>query len=263
MAQPINLAVSPTPLIGRVRERATVTALLARDEVRLLTLTGAGGVGKTRLALSVAADVAPSFADGVSFVDLGAVADPALVPSAVARVLDVNESAQRPLVEGLVERLNGRSVLLVLDNVEQLLAAAPVVAGLLAACPGLKVLTTSRSPLRLSGEHEFPVPPLALPRSGQALDVGTVSAYEAVTLFIQRARAVHPDFEVTAANASAVAELCVGLDGLPLAIELAAARIKLLSPQALLARLERRLGILTGRAQDLPARQRTLRNTMD
>jgi predicted ATPase len=231
--------------------------------VRLLTLTGAGGVGKTRLAIAVAGDVVDHFEDGAYFVDLAPIVDPALVPSAIAGVLEVGETAGKPLVESLVAHLRGRSALLVLDNFEQVAAATPLVAGLLATCPALKVLVTSRAALRLSGEHEYPVPPLELPDPKRLPDPEALARYEAVTLFIQRARAARPDFEVTNASAPAVAELCARLDGLPLAIELAAARVKLLSPQAPLARLGRRLSLLTGGARDLPARQQTLHSTID
>ena len=240
---------------------------LQRAEVRLLTLTGAGGVGKTRLALAVAEDLLGAFDDGAFFVDLAPIVDPALVPSAIAGVLDVGEPAQKSLLESLVDHLRGLSVLLVLDNFEQVLPAAPLVAELLSACPRLKVLATSRAALRLSHEHEFPVPTLALPDPKHLPNLEALSQYEAVTLFIQRARAARPDFAVTNASAPAVAELCARLDGLPLAIELAAARVKLLSPQALLARLvgthgRAPLQLLTGGAQDLPARQQTLRDTI-
>jgi predicted ATPase/DNA-binding CsgD family transcriptional regulator len=244
-----------------------VASRLQRPEVRLFTLTGAGGVGKTRLALAVAEDLLPHFEDGVFFVDLAPITDPALVPSAIAGALELGEPARKTLVESLVDHLRARSMLLVLDNFEQVLAAAPLVAELLATCLRLKVLATSRAALRLSHEHEFPVPPLALPDPKRLPDLEALSQFEAVTLFIQRARAARPDFAVTDASAPAVAELCARLDGLPLAIELAAARIKLLSPQALLARLvgahgRAPLQLLTGGAQDVPARQQTLRDTI-
>ncbi len=263
LTRPSKLPTPPTPLVGRDRERVAAGNLLRQPDVRLLTLTGAGGVGKTRLALALAEDLMNSFADGAVFVDLAPIVDPTLVPSVIAGVLEVGEAAQKPLAESLVEHLRGRSLLLLLDNFEQVLAAAPLVAVLLAACPALKVLVTSRAALHLSGEHEFPVPSLELPDPKGLQDLETLSQYEAVTLFIQRARAARPDFQVTNASAPAVAELCARLDGLPLAIELAAARVKLLSPPAMLARLGRRLNLLTGGGRDLPARQQTLRATID
>ncbi|MGE0545042.1 MAG: tetratricopeptide repeat protein [Dehalococcoidia bacterium] len=262
VARPCKLPRPPTSLIGREREREAVSGQLRRAEVQLLTLTGAGGVGKTRLALAIAEDLLADCEDGVYFVDLAPIADPTLVPSAIAGALDIGETARRSLIESLVDHLRGRSLLLVLDNFEQVLAAAPLLTDLLTACPKLKLLVTSRAALRLSGEHEFPVPPLQLPDPKRLPDLEALSQYEAVTLFIQRAQAARPDFQVTNASAPAVAELCARLDGLPLAIELAAARVKLLSPQALLARLGRRLTLLTGGGRDLPARQQTLRGTI-
>lgn len=263
VARTRNLPAPSTPLIGRSRERDLVGSQVRQTEVRLLTLTGAGGVGKTRLALAVAEDLIEAFDDGVYFVDLAPIVDPGLVPSAIAGALDVAESTRWSLIECLIDYLRGRSVLLLLDNFEQVLAAAPLLAELMTACPRLKTLVTSRAALRLSGEHEFPVPPLELPDLTRLPDLESLSHYEAVTLFVQRARAARPDFQITNANAPAIAELCARLDGLPLPIELAAARIKLLSPQAMLARLGRRLSLLTGGGRDLPARQQTLRNTID
>lgn len=250
-SHPNNLPVQPTQLIGREQEGAAVRGLLQRDDVRLLTLTGPGGTGKTRLGLHVAADLLDDFEDGIFFVPLAPISDPGLVGSTIAQTLGVRETEGRPVLDGLKDHLRDKHMLLVLDNFEQVVSAAPVVAELLAPCRKLKVLVTSREGLRLSSEHEFPVPSLALPdprrlpRIGADL-VSTLSQYAAVTLFIQRALAVKPDFAVNNENAPAVAEICVRLDGLPLAIELAAARIKLLTPQAMLARLGSRLELLRG-----------------
>jgi predicted ATPase/class 3 adenylate cyclase len=257
-----NLPVQPTPLIGREQVGAAVCALLRRAAVHLLTLTGPGGTGKTRLGLQVAADLLEDFESGVYFVPLAAIRDPALVASSIAQTLGIQEKAGQVLLDSLKEHLQDTQMLLVLDNFEQVVAAAPLVAELLAACPRLKCLVTSRVVLRLSGEHEFPVPPLDLPDPRHLPAVETLSQYAAVVLFIQRALAVKPDFRVDNANAPAVAEICVRLDGLPLAIELAAARLKLLPPQAILARLGRRLELLRGGARDVPDRHQTLRQAI-
>ena len=259
---PNNLPAQPTALIGRERELGDVRALLERNDVRLVTLTGPGGVGKTRLALQAAADLLDAFTDGCWFVDLAPVTDPALVPSAVAAALAVREAGGRSLAEALAAYLKERRLLLVLDNVEQVVAAAPFVAGLLAAAPGLEVLATSRIRLGLRAEHEYAVKPLALPDPRRPPPLPQLTQYEAVRLFIERAVAARADFAVTNETAPAVAEICHRLEGLPLAIELAAARVKLFGPAALLARLERRLPFLTGGARDLPARQRTLRDAV-
>jgi predicted ATPase/class 3 adenylate cyclase len=257
-----NLPVQPTPLIGREQVSAAACGLLRRAEVRLLTLSGPGGTGKTRLGLQVAADLLEDFDSGIYFVPLAAIRDSALVASSIARTLDIQEKAGQVLLDSLKESLREQQILLVLDNFEQVVTAAPLVAELLAACPRLKCLVTSRVVLRLRGEHEFPVPPLELPDPRHLPTVETLSQYAAVALFIQRALAIKPDFRVNNDNASAVAEICVRLDGLPLAIELAAARIKLLPPQAILARLGRRLELLRGGARDVPDRHQTLRHAI-
>jgi predicted ATPase/class 3 adenylate cyclase len=261
-ARPNNLPAQATPLLGREREVEAVRRLLLQETVRLVTLTGPGGTGKTRLGLRVGAELLDDFADGVFFVPLAPIRDPELVGSTIAQTLGVREAEGRPLLEALKADLREKQLLLALDNFEQILEAAPLIAELLAAAPRLKVLVTSRAVLRLQGEHDYPVPPLALPDPKHLPDLELLSHYAAVELFIQRAVAAKPDFQVTNGNAPAVAEICVRLDGLPLAIELAAARTRLLPPQALLGRLDRRLPLLTSGARDLPARQQTLRNTI-
>ena len=260
--QPHNLPLQPTPLVGRERDVADVTALLLREEVRLVTLTGPGGTGKTRLALQAAADLLDAFPDGAWFVDLAPVTDPALVPGAIAAVLGVQEEGGQPLREALAAFLRTKRLLLLLDNLEQVVAAAPIIAELVATEPGLTVLATSRVPLRLRGEYEVAVPPLALPDLRRHEPMEQLTQYAAVRLFIQRATAAKATFAVTNANAPAVAAICHRLDGLPLALELAAARIKQLPPEALLTRLERRLPVLTGGMRDAPARQRTMRDAI-
>ena len=276
-----NLPLQPTSLIGREAESAAVEELLLREEVRLVTLTGAGGTGKTRLGLHVAEHLINQYENGVCFVSLAALNDTRLVASEIAQALGLREAGGSSLEQTLKEYLRDKRMLLVLDNFEHVISAAPLVAGLLAACPKLKILVSSRAPLRLRGEHEFAVPPLALPDLKHLPSAEELTQYPGVALFIQRARAIKLHFAVTDENARAVAEICTRLDGLPLAIELAAARIKLLSPQAILARLDSRIQLLTGEAQDsdknllapslqlltggaqdLPARQQTMRGTI-
>ena len=246
----------PTSLVGREHEVETIATLLRKEDVRLLTLIGPGGVGKTRLAIEVARRSRESFADGVVFVPLAPLRDPELVPSVLAETLGVKDVADRSLQDALKRHLQGKVMLLLVDNTEHLLPAAPVVADLIEGCPRLTVMATSRAPLRLSAEHQFPVVPLPI---GEA----TFPARSpAVRLYVERARAVEPSFELTDANADTVARICQRLDGLPLAIELAAARIKLFKPRALLERLDRRLQLLSSGPRDLPERQQTLRDTV-
>jgi predicted ATPase len=257
-----HLPTQLTLLIGRQQEVASACRLLRTPWVRLLTLTGTGGVGKTRLALQVASALMEDFADGICSVPLAPISDPDLVLPTIAQALGLKEGGGGSFHALLQVALQDKQLLLLLDNFEQILPAAPQLMELLAACPGLKLLVTSRSVLHVQGEQEFPVSPLALPNLKQLPEPEVLADYAAIALFLQRAQAVMPTFQLTTANARAVAEMCVHLDGLPLAIELAAARIKLLPPQALLARLGRRLEILTSRAQDVPMRQQTLRNTI-
>ena len=258
-----NLPLQPTPLIGREKEVSEVCDLLRRAETRLLTLSGPGGTGKTRLALQAAADLLDHFPEGAFLAQLATLTEAELLLPAVAETLGMRETGDQPLVESLKDYLSERRMLILLDNFEQVLGAAPAVTELLAGSPRLKVLTTSRTPLGLYGEKEYAVPPLSVPDVRHLPDLKTLSQYEAVRLFIERAKSAKADFEVTDENAPAVAEICVRLDGLPLAIELAAARIKMLPPKAMLQRLTSRLKLLTGGARDLPERQRTLRATIE
>lgn len=274
-ARPNNLPTQLTTFVGR--EHETADALVALERTRLLTMTGPGGTGKTRLSLQVAAAAADRFPDGVWFVALEPVRDAELVAPTIGRVLGIADNSSRPAVDLVAEGIGEQRELLVLDNFEQVLAGAPVVAELLRRCPNLTVLATSRSPLHVSGEQDFPVPGLPsppdvsqlseverlnLPRAVREPDAETLNQYEAVRLFIERAVAVRPTFSVTNVNAPAVAQICARLHGMPLAIELAAARIRLLSPEQILARLEDHLALLSAGSKDLPERQQTLRGAI-
>jgi predicted ATPase/class 3 adenylate cyclase len=255
-----NLPTRLTTFLGREREIAAASELLGNN--RLLTLTGPGGTGKTRLSLAVASSTMERYPDGVFFVELSPISDPDLVVPTIAQTLGLPDRGGRTALERLFDHIGPKRMLLVLDNFEQVIDAAPEVRSLLDACPNLTILASSRSILHVSGEQEYPVPPLALPDPARLPSLAVLSQYEAVALFIERARAVKPDFEITNENAPAVAEICVRLDGLPLAIELAAARVRILTPQAMLSRLEHRLGLLAGGSRDLPERQQTLRGAI-
>jgi len=255
-----------TALIGRERELEVVQQLLRDPAVRLVTLTGAGGSGKTRLALELCRELAGIFENRVFFVALGSIGDPAMVPAAVAESVGIRETGGRSflgLLKDALREFEPLPVLLLLDNLEHILPAASFIVELVEASRSLKVLVTSRAPLRVYGEQEFPVPPLALPDARQMSSLAALAENPSIALFAQRAAAVNPDFQLTLENASTVAEICARVDGLPLAIELAAARVKLLPPGGILTRLQSRLQLLTAGARDLPERQQTLRNTID
>lgn len=257
-----NLPGQLTPLIGRKHDSASAAALLLRSEVRLLTLTGPAGVGKTRLALNLATELLNDFAAGVYFVPLTPISDYSLVVPTIAQTLKLREVSDRSVLDLLEDYLQDKQVLLVLDNFEQVTRAAPSLSELLEVCHGLKLLVTSREVLHLRAEYQFAVPPLRVPNPYHLKEGLSLLQFAAVELFLQRAQAAKPDFQITPANAGVIGEICSRLDGLPLALELAAARIKLLSPQALLARLEHRLSLLKGGPLDVPVRQQTLRNTL-
>jgi predicted ATPase len=264
--RPINLPVQRTGFVGREKEIAAAKELLLRLDVRLVTVTGPGGIGKTRLALQVANGLVERFPGGTHFVPLSPVSDPGLIASVIVQILGIREAGGQSPLGILKKNLQDSSrgpMLLVLDNFEHLVKAAPTVAELLAVAPNLKILVTSRAALHVYGEHEFPVPPLGLPDARSTSSVQVLSQCPAVALFVQRAIAAKPDFELNQGNAAAVTEICARLDGLPLAIELAAARVKVLSPSSMRTRLASRLHLLTGGARDLPQRQQTLRAAMD
>ncbi|MGA9531431.1 MAG: tetratricopeptide repeat protein, partial [Anaerolineales bacterium] len=258
----VHLPSPPTPLVGRTTEVDELRQRLRQPETRLVSLTGPGGTGKTRLALEVARGLGDEYPQGVFFIDLSGITDPAQVIPTTAHTLGVREGGDQPPLEKLKGYLAARRTLLLFDNFEQVTGAALAIGELLAAAPAVTALVTSRVPLQLRGEWEFPVPPLAMPPQ-EDQDVEGITEYEAVALFQQAARAVQPHFEITEENRSDVVEICRRLDGLPLAIEIAAARVKMLTPAALLARLDQRLPFLVSRAVDLPARQQTLRGAID
>jgi predicted ATPase len=255
---PSNLPARLTALVGREAERDDVLSLLRRDDVRVVTLTGPGGTGKSRLSLDAGEALLAEMDDGVWWVSLAAIRDPRLVISELAAVLRVHEGGT-PLLDGVAAAIRDKTMLLILDNFEQVLDAAPLVGRLLASAPRVKALVTSRSPLRIAGEREYAVPPLTTPPLDLPLAPEAIASYPSVALFLERATAVKSDFALTAENARAIAEICVRLDGLPLAIELAAARVKVLPPQAMLSRVENRLKLLSGGSRDLPERQQTMR----
>ena len=249
-----GIPISLTSLIGREQEVEAIKALLLRSDIHLLTLIGTAGVGKTRLALEVAREMVGDFADGVHVISLAPIGDSAFVIPTIAHTLGLTESGTQPVLDVLKSSQRGKQRLLLLDNFEHVIEASLLLSELLETCPDLKLLVTSREVLHLRGEQQFTVLPLALPDLKHLPDAPSLAHVPAVNLFVQRAQAITPEFHLTADNASAIAQVCIRLDGLPLAIELAAARSKVLAPQALLARLDRRQHVLTGGARDLPER---------
>ena len=262
-ATPGNLPTPLTPIIGRQREVADVSSLLARDDVRLVTLTGPGGTGKTRLSLEVGQALSDGFPDGTFFIDLAPISDPGLVPTTIAHTLGLREGGGRPPFDSLKEHLASRRMLLIIDNLEQVIAAAPFMAQLLAAAPQVKTLATSRIPLQIRGEREYPLSTLPVPPQDSTLTPEQLLEYESVCLFTQQAQAARPVFQLTSENAAAVVGICRRLDGLPLALEIAAARIRILPPAALLSRLDQSMKLLVGGAADLPERHQTVRAAID
>ena len=258
-----SLPVQPTPLIGRRREVEAASGLLRRPEVRVLTITGPPGIGKTRLGIEISSNLAPDFAHGTYLVPLAPISESGFVLPTIARSVGIREAPDYPLSENLSTYLRDKQVLLLLDNFEHVIGAATEVAELLSHCPDLKLLVTSRELLRVYGEYDYPVPPLSLPEPDRLPDLEALSQYEAVALFLQRAQAVSPGFKLTEQSAHVVADICVRLDGLPLAIELAAARVLVLPPEELLARLNNRFGLLRGGPRNLPERQQSLQATLD
>ena len=265
-ARPANLPAQRTGFVGRENEVAAAKELLLRQDVRVVTVTGPGGIGKTRLAVQVASGLVEHFPGGIHFIPLSSISDPGLISSAIVQAMGIREAKGQSPLQLLNQHFQdslGAPILLLLDNFEHLIEAAPMVARLLAIGPNLKILVTSRAALHVYGEHEFPVPPLALPDALAMPPIEVLAQYPAVALFVARAVAVKPDFELNQENATAVAEICARLDGLPLAIELAAARVKVLSPSSMRTRLTSRLQLLTGGARDMPERQQTLRAAID
>jgi non-specific serine/threonine protein kinase len=260
---PNNLTGNLSPVVGREKEISRIKKLLRQNDVRLITMAGVGGTGKTRLAQAVAQEMLPDFSDGVFFVEMAAITNPELVASTIAQPLGVKEAVGRPILEALKEYLSDKQILLVVDNFEQVVDAAPQIAEILAIAANLKILITSRVLLHLSTEREFIVPPLAMPNEISGISIDELSNYEAIRLFVERVQGAKPNFALTDENANYVAKICARLDGLPLAIELAAARVKILSPRAILDKLENRLKLLTGGASDLPARQQTMRSAIE